>query len=453
MDALQCNKKMRLEDHAVESDEEQNDEKRLSILELNDDCLLIIFSYLNIWQLMTAEDACERFKFVAEIAYRTRRMLQLRCHTSFQHPHDHEKVILADVQDIVKRLNPRMHSLTVYGCKFASPIETLLSILGKCSNLRKLYLVRFSLRKADCLDNLFRAFGNVKVADFKDCGLTDNILEVCLRQATQLESLRVSLNASIQGYWLTELKNIKSIDLSHCRIITECFLIQFLQNNEGLKSLSINGSNFASSARYYRYHQAISRYSTSLETLKITIWANTEKDAFTLIASLPRLKHLMIDIRADFDVDLLMEKLGKRNVLESLHIHCFRDIGPVPDVQNLLSFSKLKSLQFRCFSYPRYCDLVQLGAIKTLEELSLEYCIAVTNEGLVELINNCQTLKLLNIIGCSRITNDFIPGILPSMHNRTTFLQIVVVNNQSIYNFNNPKFPKLKVTCKYKRYW
>ncbi|XP_059615810.1 uncharacterized protein LOC132261196 [Phlebotomus argentipes] len=343
-----------------------------SILRLNYDCLFEIFSYLDIRELMKMEMVCQWFKEVAEMVYKTKRLLWLM--TSV------EKFSEEETQDISMRIGPYVRTLMANCNNFENVYEGLKSFLSNFRNLRQL-----RLRRLDCF---MKKSSELELAE-------------CLRKPTQLKTLNLRGNSELRGQFLPELQNIQEIDLTCCGYIQASYFELFLSRNQGLTSLNIENCKFITSACL----AAIAKLQNLRSLVINNSYRNDNASSISLLGDLPCLKDLAIS-----------------KWVEPLEFVC----ASTRKLHSCLtsSFSKLKKLEFRQWKKGLNANiLLQLACKNTIEELHFAYC-KLTNDLLIAIIGNYQKLRLLHIRGRYKITDDLIRGILPLLSERVEPLKI-----------------------------
>ncbi|XP_059612565.1 uncharacterized protein LOC132259041 [Phlebotomus argentipes] len=205
-----------------------------AILQLNDDCLCHIFTYLNIWQVMLMEKVCKRFKIVARMIYKRTHELNF---TVLWEQKNTGNITMRDVRNISARLAPHIHTLVAASEDFYSPCDVITHILDickDCSKLKNLRLCSFEINQPDA-----KSFVNLEMLELKWCTITDELdLEICLQAAKNLKILNISCH-SITGKCLTVLHDIKELSIGVLPNFRLSYFRQFCERQHGLKTLKI----------------------------------------------------------------------------------------------------------------------------------------------------------------------------------------------------------------------
>ncbi|XP_059615448.1 uncharacterized protein LOC132261001 isoform X1 [Phlebotomus argentipes] len=415
-------------DEACEPAQEPNAiNSNLALDVLDDDCLLSIFSHLNVLHLIELEKVCRRFKALAQRMYKIQRVLDYE-ELSDQKSKEtvQVRIVLREVRNISARLGPYVRTLKAQTCSFYN-IDCILSdILKGFSNLENLHLNMFDITQVS-FAMLSEMFAKLKVIELENCRFSGRMerIKACLQHATQLEILNLSGNDSISGYCLTDLRNIKEINLSSCFAIELFHFTQFCQNNPGLKRLNISYSCLTNGATL----RVVANHLQSIESLIVRY--NHEPRTpidYNILRNLRCLKVLELDVAPDnFTFDTCLARLAVWNALQHVAIYS----GPF--TQNTLhSLCSLRELRVLKLPHNRNLsdeNLIQMSFAKNfhgLQELHINHCDHITNRGIVEVIRRCRDLRRLKLYG-ENITNNLISQILPILQDRPATLEVVAL--------------------------
>lgn len=115
----------------------------MEILDLNDDCLLEIFRYLDLKSLISVDQVCSKFNDTAQIIYR-----------QFRHYEIHIRTEGNLSGDILARIGPHLDSL-LFSCGYLIvPTTIIKNIVSNCHSLTRLKLQYITLNYQDM--NLFK---------------------------------------------------------------------------------------------------------------------------------------------------------------------------------------------------------------------------------------------------------------------------------------------------------
>lgn len=226
-----------------------------TIFMLNDDCLMEIFSYMDLRSLQTLASVCWRFKSICEYMYTRYRSLDVELCTPLRILH----LMLHNV-------GSSLQSLKMEFCR-----ESELVLVSKyCKSLRlfsiKGYSFPFNVKQ------LSGIFTNLQRLDLIDCKLSDKCLSSLLEasrkssEASVLEELNISRNDELIGSALVDIVGLKVIDLSFCYRLKPEYFIEFVAKNKNLRKLNIIECDSLEKDCI----KAISIHSTELEELHTT---------------------------------------------------------------------------------------------------------------------------------------------------------------------------------------
>ncbi|GAB0087101.1 hypothetical protein DMENIID0001_013750 [Sergentomyia squamirostris] len=306
-----------------ESLEDFSEQDLQSMEILNNDCLLRIFSYLKMRELVALETMSTRFQDLVQYTYRKYKVFDVNeegCTTNAI-----AKVISTKIGPYVRTL--RAHDDDFGGASELFFTNSMLSIiLENCPKIEHLDFEWIDLNGNDMLPDIDAYVKrnipcHIKSIKFKGCGeffdSDDDQWFQMFTQLQELESVDLSYNYFLDGTCLLFLKNLKEINLDECRSIEPEHFIEFCKNNRSLIKL-----NFVEHRRFdQECINAIGRYLTDLEVLNIN---SSDFPHDTNLAPLKKLLMLKsIDAKKLEDVDSISRAM--RNNLLTLLINLNRE--------------------------------------------------------------------------------------------------------------------------------
>ncbi|GAB0092077.1 hypothetical protein DMENIID0001_070370 [Sergentomyia squamirostris] len=410
-----------------------------SILRLNDQCLLKIFSYLNILELIKLEEVCRRFQNVVEEIYRHHWKKLDFLHLAKElnivlHSEEAEVIagkIGAHVNELIIILNSDEEIHQRYVLKQTPIVPN--SILQKCSqNIQHLHIEYFNVE--DNLDNLNELFDKLKSLKLINCQLRDEDIPA-LRFATNIRILDLSFNHEMKGSFLPFLRNIEEISLESCFLIQSNFL-EFCQNNPTIRSLNVAYGAFIDQ------ECVNSLAKIPLENLEILKIGCNSFVNLGILADFPKLVHVEVKGRRVQDLDVFVERFTIHDQLKHLIISLVDDSTAL---NMITKFTKLKYLKIQ---YGDFSNMVlnQLSCKNTLEELHVLNSNNLNSTDLLKCVIGCQALKVLNVRYCEDITDEFVSDLLPHLRSRPGPLEIwasdskITKNIESNVQHQNLKF-------------
>lgn len=202
---------------------------------LDDDCLLHIFQYLTLLDIIKLEESSQIFEEAAKMYYRS--IKKFECNI--------RNIELQDLTPILTRIGPYLTTFSFSG-GFVMPKEykrTLTLCISKhCKSLKSLSLNYVPLESSD-LENLIEVTSNLEKLNLGNCHLGDSDLEFVLSKCSKnLKRLTLNGNPLMTGECLTKLDQIEKLDVSYCYALLTMHLCQFLRQSRKLKCLNVSGS-------------------------------------------------------------------------------------------------------------------------------------------------------------------------------------------------------------------
>jgi hypothetical protein len=225
------------------------------LLFLNDDCLMHIFSFLDIYELVKIVDVCPRFREIIISTYKRYKNFDFR-NVKGMHSHSfrgdvylfsfaffqstaNASLTLMESREILSNIGSHIHNLVVSSDKFNKAPHRLLELIPKfCQNLEGLSLEGFYIHDGT-LKKFNFLFRKLKSLEIGSCGVDDSI-EKHLCHATNLEKLDISKNHDIRGVCFKQLRNLKYLNIDRCVNLQPKFITDICNNNKDLQYLNIN---------------------------------------------------------------------------------------------------------------------------------------------------------------------------------------------------------------------
>lgn len=201
---------------------------------LDDDCLLYIFKYLSMKDIMNIERAHpDIFKEASQMYYRKIKHWEFNYrYTNFE-----------DLEPILSNIGPSITSFKFSGGYIMKDDfkETLINLIVlHCDKLLKLSLNYMPLEEND-LVKLECVIINLVELDLGNCHVSDELLEGPLTKAEQLRKLKLNGNSALKGFCIVKLKLLIVLDVSYCFALSKEYFCQFLINCAKLKTLNLSG--------------------------------------------------------------------------------------------------------------------------------------------------------------------------------------------------------------------
>ncbi|GAB0100996.1 uncharacterized protein DMENIID0001_171130 [Sergentomyia squamirostris] len=392
---------------------EKNSNHQLILTDLNHDCLLHIFSYLNLKEMTKMRSVSKEFNAVADDAYRYCHVLNYN-ELSHNPRIKNEKLyeIISKIGFFVNTLlisDYQLHSIT--SAIHSSQKHQILTLFQACKNLKHLeirgslyepYPDEISQEKSE--QELFqRTLINLKTLTMEKTMITTKVSSL-FNHSAQLESVSMSICGFFgKANIFRNLRNLKELEVSRDLFIEEPFFDEFCQANQTLEKLKVASSYF------FNYDCLISttKHLKNLQHLEFRRISIERHENVECLKNLPKLTHLTYKNILDADASMLMT-LAKQKRLQYLHLsidyleQCQQEV-----LNAVATFQTLKILRLDMYS-DLYDDFLELfSSTDTLEELHIPYT-KVTDYGVFEFIQRCKHLRYIDLTDCKSITRGLI---------------------------------------------
>ncbi|XP_055836494.1 uncharacterized protein LOC129905128 [Episyrphus balteatus] len=176
----------------------------LNILQLNDDCLIKIFSYLNNYELIDLLGTCRKLDEIIHINLRRCKDLSF----NFRHFSSDDKRLLQIVSPYLTSIE-----LSVGYSISSESVLAALELISNCKKLRKLRLHYVVMR-----EKYLKLIGNIsnhlEKIDLSFCQLTDELMTEFFKwKCNSLKEIILIGNYTFWGVSLIYLKNLKCLTI------------------------------------------------------------------------------------------------------------------------------------------------------------------------------------------------------------------------------------------------
>ncbi|XP_065077994.1 uncharacterized protein LOC135701173 [Ochlerotatus camptorhynchus] len=401
------------------SDEGQSSSGESSILQLNDDCLTLIFRQLGLMDLIALKNTNQRLASVVHNVLKRYRSFD------FAEPHDKPILTVMDTKNILENVGKFIQCLSLSGNRFAHSKTTAAPrILGliprNCFHLRELEIHCFNINPS-VLNTLEGIVSSLEALTLNDCAVDDNV-ERCLNLCLSLQRLQLRANDTITGACLKTIKGLKSLNVENCSQLEGSRLFVFLQNNPQLEYLNITGC-------LELHTNAISAISHLTELTHLACNDSYSKVApvsMMLITRVLKIQYLELTISSTPSTDRMLQKFSKRNCLEYLELK-----GSLVDrisYKSILKMTELKELKIigrACFGTFQDEHLEEFCNKTNIERLHIVRCPGVSEDKLIEFVDRNPQLTLLEIPSVF-LTEEFVFSVLDALHRNGSFLVVIV---------------------------
>ncbi|XP_063699572.1 uncharacterized protein LOC134830122 isoform X2 [Culicoides brevitarsis] len=345
-----------------------------NLMDLNDDCLLTILDYFDLFELVKIRGVCHRLDILID-SYRYK-------YLTFE-----SKIRkLNFLYDVLKFLGPTVQNLTIdYSRGEVNSNSSIIIewIAALCENLETLSLIYVDINKPDEFSSILKQLKSLTLK----CPLIENSLAECFIGAKKLEELKIFENDLISEKFFENIFNLKSLSIVDCKNVTTYDTI--FKNNFSIEKLEINLSFEQDSSSV----NSIVNQLRGIQELFVIVRGPVNINRF---AELPKLQKLKIEINQRFvgqnevDINELLEKLSKKNKIEELSLINFQTIN----CEKLAKLTNLKKLKVDVWWFNHNVEL--LRNLKNLEYLSLGKKL-IPADILLSIIKEMKNLKYFRI--------------------------------------------------------
>ncbi|XP_058984971.1 uncharacterized protein LOC131805609 isoform X3 [Musca domestica] len=382
------------EDVDTKNSSKNSIDESISILNLNDDCLELIFKHLPMKDKIQLARSCSRLRNVFEMHSKIEYKRFALC--------DLDNLTLWQTRQFLEMAGPQIERLD--GPVPYKQVNRIMEFLGLfCTNVKTVCIDGNHL-KPSILCKLLRKMTNVETLELNDTGLCDFSIPV-LKNLPGLKSLSLNENCELTGKYIKELKTISSLSLNGCRRLTSHHLLKICESLTELHNLELLDCPIQLTLDF----SELVKHLSNLETLKINTPYSKQSQ---LVATLPKLKHLTlcseIDIPASFFEELVKHQSHQ---LESLFVEARNWIN-LEKATKISELKKLKRLSCQNNELLNNECLEKLAVLSQLEELNIRNCSNFSERVLLDLIKSCPKLHTLDIRNCKHLKESFANDLL-----------------------------------------
>ncbi|GAB0097658.1 hypothetical protein DMENIID0001_133230 [Sergentomyia squamirostris] len=415
------------------NDGKQDSDHRVSLLYLNDDCLLSIFAYFDAYQLMNLERVCDRFQDLVQTSFKRIEILDFQSMRKASLK-EYETFSASTILEIASNVGPYVRTLKINTTDFTCDglIKPKIKILGEllniCPHVEYLSFLGFYCFSSELHSFLSQTIRKLKSLEMDLYGdAYDDVLCECLLMADQLEEISIkSVSSEVTGKFLKALRNLKKLSFGRIRSI------RYTGNYENFENYQ--PSNFIEFCKNNR----------NLECLTIDHFKEFNDDCMNAIAKLTNLKQLHMKRVTYFNIMVRSRILGSlvnlthlswsRFTYELLDILSPYDRIEYLDLEDsdmddnyfeiLGKFTRLKVLKIHATFYDNnLLTALNLALVNTLEELHVPENW-ISDNVLYDFIVTHPRLKYVDITQNTLITTAFAKKVRDHFRERAQPLKI-----------------------------
>lgn len=375
---------------------------RTAILNLNDDCILEIFSRLPLLVLCDVRDTCQRLRTLADYYFaRMHKSLNFGCRSI---KGAHFKLFTQDeTKSILSSFGHYVEALIIHADLFAAkPDEVLQTLNDFCDNrqLGHLKLIKFTFDES-IVESCARLFGNVEKITIDKCYADDGTFEKLFRKCTSMRYLELIRQFNIDGRCMARTyPMLQGFSLISNDNFDPHLVNTFMAKNQQLKILKLIGCNFVDDEIF----ETIADNLVQLESLSIRM-VHVTSNFETNLMNLLRLQHLReLEFNCGVQpIEHFVNGLAMTNRIEKLGISSVELTAELcAAICNLKNLQLLKLISI--FDTQQSRSITSIATQLTqLKELHVVECEPITFDEIVEFIARAPKLKKMVINQCCNI--------------------------------------------------
>lgn len=214
-------------------------ESQISILDLDNDCLIKIFEFLTIYELIEAEKVCEIFKLTCEDVYNSKRFHKMRIEL--------RSLRTEYFKDIFFRVGNSLRAFEFSGGYIMNEEVKQTMIAGvteSCSKLKSLS-INYTQFTTENFQQLQECFDKLTFLDLSRCGISEVALgnfELDGEKYKSIKTLKLAGNSCMIGSFFKKMKHVELLDVSFCYNLSFFEFLEFLKNCKKLVELNASAS-------------------------------------------------------------------------------------------------------------------------------------------------------------------------------------------------------------------
>lgn len=370
---------------------------------LNFYCLVHICSFLKLNDFTTFDKVSEDFKPVFEQTYKMFKSFDtFDFHTISPVKFYAARIVLNKIGRYIKSIKIDREDLLIKTTYFYVDRLFLEMVFQFCPNLENISIKSFYISAAILL-KMSKLFKKLKSIEFIHCYIGGNS-------------------------WISNIKNLFSLNLRDSENIQPKYFTNFCLNNKNLIQLDIIKCDSLTS----KSATDITTILLNLEELAISSqYTNMKSNDFFKFADLPKLKKLYLRCNKLAKIENLLIKFAEKDLLQYLDISGVQTSRKLIEI--LASFKKLEIIKINLTSHNFNDWLLSILSTKVnIKELHLFYSLGITSSGLVNFVERSPNIRVLDIRRCKFITNDFYYSVLKILkeQNRQHSLTVFVYDTE-----------------------
>lgn len=210
----------------------------MSILDLNDDCLIVVFDFFSIYELIELEKVCRVFKLTCNNVYTTRRFHKMRIEL--------RNLKTEYFSDIFDRVGATLRNFEFSGGYIMDESVKCTMIDGVSKLCPKLMSLTINYTQFTTTNfiQLQESFTNLTYLDLSRCGIDEDTLGLTLdgEKFRKIKTLKLAGNSCMSGSFFKNMIHVEVLDVSYCFELKFNEFFIFLKNCIKLIDLNVSAS-------------------------------------------------------------------------------------------------------------------------------------------------------------------------------------------------------------------
>lgn len=388
-------------DSSIDSDSSETMESRtVQMLDLNDDCLIDVFSYLNFNDLVSVNQTCIRFQPLSEHVFRKKHTAINLTDTPIDDYSnvDESSFTLLQIRNLFVSFGPQIQKLKVASNSFKQEnrYRVLDLLIRSCTSLRVLCLTGFYIKESLYKINT-TFFSHLEDLSLTLCEVCDSIKRV-FSQCHELRKLTIQSDSNLTGSCIAiSFPRLESMKLVMNSDIETRHLNTFIKLNLQLTSLKIIHCR---NCIFDDIFPKIATFLPNLEVLNIEIeFFHDFNHNIMHLLQLNHLRELQLNC-SRYSVSAFVEALAAKQQIEVLHL----SDGLLNDnlIDAITKCKKLTSLKLCSMPNVHNRFLSELARnLPLLNDFHVSKCQLLTSSGVIQFVGFAERLQTLNIANSS----------------------------------------------------
>jgi len=393
------------DDVTMEDESNSGDANKLKseppIFQLNEYTMLHIFSYLTAKDRIRIERVCRRWRLLAIKSWHH------TTHLDFQGAFTSFKGIGGLTDEVLWSILRRgCHNLKSLDLSLSPHFLTefaILCIAKQCKLLKELNISGVDVNTSS-MKALSKSCSHLEKITLQKCyRLGEKALWWLFKNCKNLNHVNLEGNKSLKGQCFFMLPpTCENLFLKECTQLTDKGMIHLGDKCKNLKTINISGCIMLTDEGFLQ----LTQHCCMIESLVFSqAGHNVTDQGLRGIGNLSLLRELDLSKNSVVD-DLVLYSIGKSCIhLTSLNLDSCQEGITDAGLQCLASCYQLSSLVLSYLNKITDEGVVQLSGNGTLERVVARACPRLTDKSIESLLKHCRDLTLLDLSGCTGITN------------------------------------------------